>query len=604
MKNISIILAIAILLSSLCPCLAAEVYPSEDGTYIVKLSEDELSLAEEYGLTEIYADAGLYRTDNYDLVKKLRGSLEYYERDAKAYLIGEVEETAPAELYALTNDQYCSRQWALTNIAISSAWSRGYDGRGVRIAVIDSGVRSSHQDLLSADIIEGYNLLNGTTNAIDETGHGTFVTGVLTAAINNGIGIAGLCDRATIVPIKCFGSSISTDASYIVEAVYKAVDTYKCDIINLSLGITVNLQSLKQAIDYASGKGVIVVAAVGNSGTTDLSYPAAYSNVVGVGSIDSGNTISSFSHRNSSVCVVAPGSELISTGYSADSSYVKGNGTSFSTPHVAAAAAILKQYERSANVDDFIAILSQSSVDLGASGYDTTYGYGGLNIKSFMPAMESYRFVPKNNDPPVEVEKPGDGPVVTEPTNPMADFTDVGGHWAYDEIAYCVGRKYFNGVSKTSFAPELTMTRGMFITVIARMSGENINGYFNPFIDVPDDKYYAQPCAWAKTKGIISADDRGCFYPEQNITREQMATFLYRYAVSKGYVEGKPDLNVISSYSDYAYVSPWAAEGMAWTVKNGIINGRTATTLCPRDTAKRSEVSAIIYRFAILYKNS
>lgn len=602
MKKIGIILAIALLLSLLCPCFAVEIYPCEDGTYIVKLSEDELYLAEEYGLTPVYAEAGLYRTDSCDLVTKLKGSLEYYEKDVEAYLVGEVEDDTTAELCALTNDKYCSSQWALSNIDVLRAWTKGYDGGGVKIAVVDSGVRSSHQDLLSANIIAGCNLLNGTTNTIDETGHGTFVTGIIAAAINNSIGIAGICDQATIIPIKCFGGEGSTDASYIVQAVYKAVDTYDCDVINLSLGIAVNLQSLKQALDYAESKGVIVVAAVGNFGITDLSYPAAYSNVVGVGSIDRNNNICDFSRRNSSVCVVAPGSELISTGYSSDYSYIKGQGTSFSTPHAVAVAAILKQFRADADVDDFIEILKQSSVDLGPSGYDTTYGYGDLNIANFISTMESYQFVPENNEPPTDADDPDEDPVV-DPTDPMENFTDLDGHWAYDEIAYCVGKKYCNGVSATSFAPELTMTRAMFITVIARMSGEDINGYINPFLDVEDGKYYTQPCAWAKTKGIIEADANGCFYPEQNITREQMAAFLYRYAVASGLVEGKPDLNVISSYSDYAYVSSWATEGMAWAVANGIINGRTSTTLCPQDTAKRSEVTVIIYRFAVLYNS-
>ena len=144
------------------------------------------------------------------------------------------------------------------------------------------------------------------------------------------------------------------------------------------------------------------------------------------------------------------------------------------------------------------------------------------------------------------------------------------------------------------------MTRGMYVTVLARMSGANVSGYYNTFADVNDSMYYAQPIAWAQAKGIV---DRGTnFYPDQSITRETMATYLYRYAIAYGHSDGTVNVNVIASYDDYSYVSSWAVNGMAWAVKNGIINGRTTSTLCPSDTAKRAEVSAIFQRFDEIFK--
>lgn len=604
MKKIGIILAAVLLLTLFSPCVAIDTQMSQDGEYIVKLDDSGVVQAEKLGLTEVYADEGLYLADSSE-VRKLSGDIQFCEEDTKAYLIGDIEEESPkAQLYALTNDKYSSRQWSLSNVQISSAWNAGYYGDGVKIAVIDSGVRASHEDLVSANIAPGYNVLTGSSDVTDQTGHGTFVSGVIAASANNSIGIAGLCPNVTIIPIKCFGSNESTDASYIVRAIYEAVDTYNCDVINLSLGLTVNLQSMKQALDYACSKGIIVVAAVGNDGTTDLSYPAAYPNVVGVGSIDSGGTISSFSQRNSSVYIVAPGSEIVSAGYSSNTSYVKGNGTSFATPHAAAAAAVLKEFNIKADSEDFKSILMSSATDLGSSGYDTIYGYGSLNFATMVSAMRIYNFGDVENPPDGDnpTDNPDSGNNGGGNTDPLANFNDLDNHWARTEISYCVGRKYFVGISSTMFGPEYTMTRGMFITVLARMSGENISGYYNTFNDITDDKYYAEPCAWARSKGIIEADINGNFYPETDITREQMATFLYRYASTKGYVSGTQDISVISSYSDYPYVSSWAVQPMAWAVKNGIINGRTSSTLCPKDTAKRSEVSAIIYRFAGQYE--
>lgn len=618
MKKIISVLAAALLLSLFAPCIAAQAEQQADGSYIVKLTDEQAaSKAEELGLTEVYADAGLYRADSISEVKKLSGDVEYYEQDTKAYLIGDVEPVsaaADAQLMALTNDKYSSKQWSLSSVSVSGAWNAGYDGSGVKIAIIDSGIRATHEDLSGANVVTGYNTLNDTTSVTDETGHGSFVAGVIAASVNNSKGIAGLTENVTIVPIKCFGSDGTTDSSYIVKAIYMAVDTYDVDVINLSLGLTMNLQSMKQAVDYAAGKGVLIVAAAGNSGTTDLSYPAAYLNVVGVGSIQSSGTISSFSQRNSSVWVVAPGSDVVSCGYTSDTSYVKGNGTSFATPHVAAAAAVVKQYQPDADVDDFLEILAESSTDLGDSGYDTTYGYGNLNFTAIVSEMQSYDY--SDDSDSVVISNPEDDDSVTVPdTTPPPDdndddttdtdkiiaaFTDISGHWAYDYIAYCVGQRYFNGVTTTSFAPEWTMTRGMFVTVLSRMSGSTISGYYNTFVDVDNSMYYAQPIAWAQAKGIV--DSQSYFYPDQSITRETMAAYLYRYAIAYGYTDGNVNVNVISSYSDYSSVSPWAVNGMAWAVKNGIINGRTTTTLCPGDTAKRSEVSAIIDRFDDIFK--
>ena len=602
MKKIGIFLATVFILTIFSPSFDAEAQTDTD-TYIIKLDSSGEQRAEELGLTEINADEGLYLARKNE-INKLSKDIEYCEENIEVYLLGDTTERGVnAELMSLTNDKFSGRQWSLPNIGINRAWNEGYYGNGVKIAVIDSGVRASHEDLQSANIAEGYNMFNGSSDVIDETGHGTFITGMLAASIDNGKGIAGMTPNVTIVPIKCFRAGGKTDASYIVSAVYKAVDTYECDIINLSLGLTVDLQSLKQAIEYATDKGVIVVAAAGNAGNTSISYPAAYSNVIGVGSIDSSGTISSFSQRNSSVNVVAPGSDLISTSNSDDTNYSKGKGTSFATPHVAAAAAILKQYSPAASFDDFSNLLISSSTDLGSPGYDTTYGYGSLNVGVMVSEMKRYDradgpIEPKNASTSSLSDNNTEDKHSAEGSEIMSRFTDLCGHWAEADISYCVSRKYFVGMSDTEFGPEHTMTRGMFITVLSRMSGEVLDGYESVFNDISDDKYYSEACAWALYKGIIKGDSSGNFYPETNITREQMATFLYKYAVAYGYAEGSQNLNLISSYDDYADVSSGATEPFAWAVKNAIINGRTYETLCPNDTAKRSEVSAIFYRFS------
>ena len=568
MKRTGIMLIAALLLSVFQPCFAYENGTNlEDykNGYIVQLKqplEDSAVLMDNTELREVSDEAGLYHVDSLSEIDRLGSLVEYYEPDY------------PVTLSDLPSDTYASKQWSIDSLGISYAWDKGYNGKGVRVAVIDSGVNSLHEDFEGTTFDKGINIMNGSHDVTDEMGHGTFVSGVLGATRNNNMGIAGFCTDVTIIPIKCFGSNVETSASYIVSAIYEAVDIYKCDIINLSLGMTHDMDSMRTAVQYASDKGVIIISAVGNNGTTQLNYPAAYDCVIGVGSVDKNGQVASFSQKNSSVFVVAPGVSLVGLSSKSNSSYVIGDGTSYSTPHVTVAAAILKQHAPNANYDDFAAILRESSTDGGVAGYDNTYGYGSLNIESFVTAMEAYNF--------------GDiGDV----------FPDVNGHWAEESIKFCVNNRLFNGVSNSSFMPETQMTRAMFVTVLSRMSGESIIGFPNNFSDVESSIWYAQPCAWGSAAGIVTGTGNGTFEPEGNVTREQMAVFLYRYAKLYNFTDGNYDEAALLDFTDNGKISPWAKEAMAWAVQNGLITGRTGNALYPQDSAKRCEVATIITRF-------
>ncbi len=569
MKKLCVILAAVFLLSAIHPCQALESDTYAAGTadgYIVKLkepAEDSVLLMENTDLTEISSEAGLYRADTISDIKRLGDSVLYYEPDYKVTLA------------SLPNDTYASKQWSIDYLGASSAWDAGYNGKGVRIAVIDSGVNSMHEDFEGTNFASGKNMMNGSHDVTDEMGHGTFVCGILGASRNNGTGIAGFCTDATIVPIKCFGRSTETSASYIISAIYAAVDEFDCDVINMSLGMEQNMSSMKEAAEYAVSKGAIIVSAVGNSGNSTLNYPAAYDCVIGVGAVDQNGLVTSFSEVNDSVYLVAPGSRIVSLDSRSRGAYLSGDGTSFSTPFVMVAAAILKQYSPSATVEDFKALLQDSVVDGGQAGYDTSYGYGVLNIANFVSAMQNY-----------EVRDIG------------AIFPDVAGHWASSSIDYCYSNGLFTGVSSSSFEPETVMNRAMFVTVLSRMSGETISGFPNGFSDVPNDAWYTQPCSWGSANGIVSGMGDGTFSPMGAVTREQMAVFLYRYAILYGLSDGTNNSEAtLFGFSDRGQVSSWAMDAMAWAIENGLITGRNGTSLCPKENAKRCEVATIIYRF-------
>jgi hypothetical protein len=178
-------------------------------------------------------------------------------------------------------------------------------------------------------------------------------------------------------------------------------------------------------------------------------------------------------------------------------------------------------------------------------------------------------------------------------------FDDVeSGRWSYDAISYVAGQGYFKGTSDTKFSPTANMTRAMFVTVLGRMAGAGENtSAVTAFRDVAAGEYYTGYVAWAASNGIVKGISDTAFAPNANVTREQMAVFLYRYAKYLGMdVSVKNSGTALSAFSDAGSVSSWAVDAMTWAVSNGIING-TGKGLEPQSFATREQVAQIIYKF-------
>ena len=191
--------------------------------------------------------------------------------------------------------------------------------------------------------------------------------------------------------------------------------------------------------------------------------------------------------------------------------------------------------------------------------------------------------------PPVEYPE-GGGSV-----QPSMNFADVKENdWFYEAVKYVFDRGLVNGVSDTAFAPNATTTRGMVVTVLYRLVGEPVVSGQSGFSDVEAGAWYADAVAWAAAKGIVNGDgDR--FFPEEEVTREQFAAILYRYAKYKGmYTAAGADL---SGYTDADQVSDWAQEAMEWAVFMKLITGRTTTVLAPQGSATRGEMATILMRY-------
>lgn len=256
---------------------------------------------------------------------------------------------------------------------IDRAWTRS-SGRGVTVAVVDTGVDPRHEDL--PKLLRGRDFVSGDNDASDANGHGTFVAGVIAAKRDNGRGIAGV-SRASILPVRVLNARGSGRDSDISRGIRWAASN-GADIINLSLGGGRSSRILKDAVRYATRKGALVVAASGNSGGTRPMYPAAYSQAVAVGATDLNDRMTWFTDHGPWLDVVAPGVDIVST--IPRNRYAIGAGTSFSSPLVAGAAALALSDHRRWSVSQLRAALIRGAADAGPVGPDPFTGVGVIDV--------------------------------------------------------------------------------------------------------------------------------------------------------------------------------------------------------------------------------
>jgi subtilisin family serine protease len=293
--------------------------------------------------------------------------------------VARVDPVVLKKLSYIPNDQlYPATAPYLNAVAAPSAWDVHRGDPAVKIAVVDSGVDVSHPDL-AGRVTATYNAVTHGTDVTDTLGHGTFVAGVAAATSDNAIGIAGASMGASVMAVKVADASDQIWTDNEAAGIIWATDN-GAKVINLSLGSDTPSQVESDAVAYAVGKGVLVVAAAGNEAVTSMSYPAAYPNVVAVGATDAAGHRASFSQHGAWVTVGAPGTGITGTAPTAGSTFFKasydvGDGTSFSSPIVAAEAALLWSMRPSVSAADVRAAMVRSAhgyagQDLGAGQVD------------------------------------------------------------------------------------------------------------------------------------------------------------------------------------------------------------------------------------------
>lgn len=176
-----------------------------------------------------------------------------------------------------------------------------------------------------------------------------------------------------------------------------------------------------------------------------------------------------------------------------------------------------------------------------------------------------------------------------------SNFIDVArGSWYYDAVSYVASEGLMTGTGTNTFSPDGMTSRAQIVTILWRLSGEP-SALTGAFTDVPAGQYYSTAVAWASREGIVTGVGNNRFEPNTNITREQLAVMLYRYAQDCGY--STTSRANITGYYDYARVGSYARDALSWAVGAGLITGTTTTTLSPQNTANRAQVATILMRF-------
>ncbi|MEH2436478.1 MAG: S8 family peptidase [Nostoc sp.] len=292
--------------------------------------------------------------------------------------------------------------WGADLVKAPEVWAHGYTGKGVVVAVVDTGVDYNHEDLKNniwtnpkevagngkdndgngyANDIHGWNFVDNNNNVLDDNGHGTHVSGTI-AGENNNYGVTGIAYDAKIMPVKVLDDSGSGSYSSISKGIHYAVDN-GANVINLSLGGAYSNRTLESAIDYASSKGVIVVMAAGNDGDSSPDYPARYASKSGiaVGAVDKNNNLADFSNRsgtNEISYVTAPGVKVYSS--VPNNQYATYSGTSMAAPHVAGIVALMLSANH--NLTD-----AQVRQIVAETAENSTQSTNSSNISSSVPSQ-------------------------------------------------------------------------------------------------------------------------------------------------------------------------------------------------------------------------
>ncbi|MGI8500598.1 MAG: S8 family peptidase [Hassallia sp.] len=350
-------------------------FSEKDNVYVIKGDRQRLKALRKSSfakVTEFIEPNYIYKIPNRGQAARL----------AEFLLPQDDDDTKVSASPTAPNDEYYSKQWNLHNINVEGAWLQT-KGSGITVAVIDTGI-SRVRDLKETKFVPGYDFVNDTEVATDDNGHGTHVAGTIAQATNNKYGVAGIAYEAKLMPLKVLSAYGGGTVADIAEAIKFAADK-GANVINMSLGGGGESQLMKDAIDYAHRKGVVIIAAAGNEGSNGASYPARYPHVIGVSALGADGERAPYSNFGAGVDISAPGGsdagkilqETIDPDNNGVGVFMGFQGTSMAAPHVAGVAALIEA-SGIKEPDQVLTVLQESarSIKEDALNY---YGAGQLN---------------------------------------------------------------------------------------------------------------------------------------------------------------------------------------------------------------------------------
>lgn len=501
----------------------------------------------------------------------------------------------------LVNDAEYARQNYLQQTNVPQAWNiiKGIPHDKVKVAVLDTGTDITHPDLkgvLNFDSSKEILDENGTLGALQGDGyqsgiytglggHGTHVSGIIAAQANNGQGIAGVASAVDnsvvdLISVDVFSSDKTTNLKYVIKGMEYA-RSVGAKIINLSLGIKHSSIGSYDSIfriecNSLASEGIILVCAAGNYGTGDNGkidvVPADYDTTVGVIALDSNLNKAGDSCYGSLKDISAPGVGIYST--TKGGNYGTMSGTSMAAPEVSGIVAMMCSVNPNLGIKEVKEILKNTATDIGTPGSDIYTGAGVVNAQKAVEDAALYASGKEIILPYGDVQK---------------------GDWYYDAVVYMYKNGIMTGLKPDVFGPSSKVSRAQFATILYRMSGAGAVEYSERYPDVSNDTFYTLAALWSAKEGIITGYDNGCFGPADMITREQMATILYRYAGYLGF--DCSNKNSLDKFPDGSDVSPFAKEALQWTNAEGIITGNADGTLAARAGADRAACAMMIMRF-------
>ncbi|WP_197225157.1 S8 family peptidase [Lysinibacillus sphaericus] len=279
---------------------------------------------------------------------------------------GSTMSSTSSKVYEVRPGEFAS--WAFEHMNIQEAYKKGVTGKGVKLAIADSGI-AGHSDL---KIVDQYIVNKNVLNLTDNNGHGTHVAGIVGAS-DNGSGAIGVASSVQMYSVKLDDDEGKLYASDMLDGLRWALEN-NVDIYNASFTNSLNSPIYQAAINAAYEKGLMIVAATGNEGEGTVGFPAAYDNVIAVGSIGSNGKLEYYSNYGPEVDFVAPGSVITSTSNKGD--FETRSGTSMAVPFVSGVLALLMDEFPNQTPDWYYEALKDMSKDVEAQGFDNKSGYG------------------------------------------------------------------------------------------------------------------------------------------------------------------------------------------------------------------------------------